>query len=58
MKVLLINGSPRREGNTFIALSEAARACSKIRQVSCAGIIGETLARIARGESVSDLFAE
>lgn len=26
MKVLLINGSPRREGNTFIALSEAARA--------------------------------
>lgn len=41
-----------------IPLSEAARACSKIRQVSCAGIIGETLARIARGESVSDLFAE
>ena len=25
MKVLLINGSPRREGNTFIALSEVAR---------------------------------
>lgn len=25
MKVLLINGSPRREGNTHIALSEAAR---------------------------------
>ena len=25
MKVLLINGSPRREGNTFIALSEEAR---------------------------------
>ena len=41
-----------------IPLSEAARACNKIRQVSCAGIIGETLARIARGESVSDLFAE
>jgi len=26
MKVLLINGSPRKEGNTFIALSEAAKA--------------------------------
>ena len=25
MKVLLINGSPRREGNTFIPLSEEAR---------------------------------
>lgn len=26
MKVLLINGSPRRDGNTFIALSEVANA--------------------------------
>lgn len=26
MKVLLINGSRHREGNTFIALSEVARA--------------------------------
>lgn len=26
MKVLLINGSPKKEGNTFIALSEAAKA--------------------------------
>lgn len=26
MKVLLINGSPRREGNTFVALSEVAAA--------------------------------
>ena len=25
MRVLLINGSPRREGNTFIALSEIAK---------------------------------
>lgn len=25
MKILLINGSPRKEGNTFIALSEVAR---------------------------------
>ena len=25
MKVLLINGSPRKKGNTFLALSEAAK---------------------------------
>ena len=25
MRVLLINGSPRREGNTFLALSEIAK---------------------------------
>ena len=25
MKVLLINGSPRKNGNTFIALSEVAK---------------------------------
>ena len=25
MKVLLINGSPRKNGNTFLALSEAAK---------------------------------
>lgn len=29
MKVLLIDGSPHREGNTFIALSEAARELEK-----------------------------
>ncbi len=29
MKVLLINGSPRRDGNTFLALSEAARQLEK-----------------------------
>lgn len=29
MKVLLINGSPRKEGNTFVALSEAARQLEK-----------------------------
>jgi multimeric flavodoxin WrbA len=25
MKVLLINGSPRQQGNTFVALSEVAK---------------------------------
>ena len=29
MKVLLINGSPRREGNTFLALSEVAKTLEK-----------------------------
>lgn len=41
-----------------IPLSAAAEACPKIRQVSCAAIIGETLSRIAREASVSSLFAE
>ena len=41
-----------------IPLSPAAQAFPKIRQVSCAAIIGETLSRIAREASVSSLFAE
>ncbi len=41
-----------------IPLSTAAEACPKIRQVSCANIIGETLRRIAREDSVSSLFTE
>lgn len=31
MKVLLINGSPRKQGNTFLALSEVASALEKQR---------------------------
>lgn len=41
-----------------IPLSEAAQACPKIRQITTASIIGETLSRIAREDSVSSLFAE
>ena len=41
-----------------IPLSPAAEACPKIRQVSCAAIIGEALSRIAREDSVSSLFTE
>ena len=41
-----------------IPLSEAARACAKIRQLSVAPLIGETIHRIARGESVMSLFSE
>lgn len=46
MKVLLINGSPHREGNTFIALSEVAKALeangveAEIVSMSCCRVTG------------------
>ena len=41
-----------------IPLRPAAEACPKIRQLSCAALIGETISRIANESSVSSLFAE
>ncbi|HEX2520330.1 MAG TPA: ribose-phosphate pyrophosphokinase, partial [Castellaniella sp.] len=41
-----------------IPLSEAARQCGKIRQLSCAALLGETILRISTAESVSSLFAD
>ena len=41
-----------------IPLSDAAAQCSKIRQVSVAPLIAQTIGRIARGESVMSLFQE
>jgi ribose-phosphate pyrophosphokinase len=41
-----------------IPLSDAARQCAKIRQVSCAGLLAETIRRISRGDSVMSLFLE
>jgi ribose-phosphate pyrophosphokinase len=41
-----------------IALSEAARACGKIRQLSVAELLAETMRRIAFGESVSSLYID
>jgi ribose-phosphate pyrophosphokinase len=41
-----------------IPLNEAARACAKIRQLSCASLLGETILRISTAESVSSLFAD
>ena len=41
-----------------IPLRPEAEACPKIRQLSCAALIGETISRIANESSVSSLFAE
>ncbi len=41
-----------------IPLSDAARACTKIRQLSVAFLFAETIRRISDGESVTSLFAE
>ena len=41
-----------------IPLSAAAAACPKIRQLSVAPLIAQTIQRIARGESVMRLFQE
>ena len=41
-----------------IPLSAAAKACAKIRQVSVAPLMAETIQRMAKGESVMSLFSE
>lgn len=41
-----------------IPLRPEAEACPKIRQLSCAALIGETISRIANESSISSLFAE
>jgi len=41
-----------------IPLDAQAAACPKIRQLSCAALLGETISRISRGDSVSSLFIE
>ena len=41
-----------------IPLSEAGRACKKIRQLTVAPLIAETIQRIASGESVMSLFSD
>ncbi|NMM25981.1 MAG: ribose-phosphate pyrophosphokinase [Glaciimonas sp.] len=41
-----------------IPLSDAAKACSKIRQLSCAALLAETFRRITKGDSVMSLFVE
>ena len=41
-----------------IPMSDAAKACGKIRQLSVAFLFAETIRRISDGESVTSLFAE
>jgi ribose-phosphate pyrophosphokinase len=41
-----------------IPLSAEAQACAKIRQLSCAQLLAETMTRISNEESVSSLFTE
>ncbi|MEZ5544962.1 MAG: ribose-phosphate diphosphokinase [Lysobacteraceae bacterium] len=41
-----------------IPLSPEARACSRIRQLSVAEILAETIRRVAYGESVSSLYVD
>ncbi len=41
-----------------IPLSEEAAACTKIRQVSVAGMLAETIRRIHNEESVSSLYMD
>ncbi len=41
-----------------IPLSDSAKACAKIRQLSVAFLFAETIRRISDGESVTSLFAE
>jgi ribose-phosphate pyrophosphokinase len=41
-----------------IPLSEEALACKRIRALSCAQLLAETMTRISNEESVSSLFTE
>jgi ribose-phosphate pyrophosphokinase len=41
-----------------IPLSEAARGCKKIRQLSVAELLAETLRRINESDSVSSLYLD
>ncbi len=41
-----------------IPLSENARKCGRIRQLSCDAVLAETLHRVSSGESVMSLFEE
>jgi ribose-phosphate pyrophosphokinase len=45
-------------GTNTIPLSQTASACGKIRQLSGAPLIAETIQRIAKGDSVMSLFSD
>jgi ribose-phosphate pyrophosphokinase len=41
-----------------IPLSEAGKSCPRIRQLSVAGLLAETIRRISDEESVSSLYVD
>jgi ribose-phosphate pyrophosphokinase len=41
-----------------IPLDAETAACERIRVISCAGLMAETIIRIAKSDSVSSLFLE
>ena len=41
-----------------IPLSEVAAGCQKIRQLSVAGLLGESISRISSGQSLSSMFVD
>jgi ribose-phosphate pyrophosphokinase len=41
-----------------IPLSDAAKNCAKIRQLTCAPLLAETFKRIIKGDSVISLFVD
>jgi ribose-phosphate pyrophosphokinase len=41
-----------------IPLSDAAQKCGKIRQLSVAQMLAETIRRMAQGESVSSMYVD
>jgi len=55
-----INGSQLDElvVTDSIPLSDEARSCDRIRQLSIAGILGETMRRVCNSESVSSLYVD
>ncbi len=55
-----VNGSQLDElvVTDTIPLSAAAKGCGRIRQLSVAELLAETIRRIAFGESVSSLYVD
>ncbi|GAO20393.1 ribose-phosphate pyrophosphokinase protein [Alicycliphilus sp. B1] len=52
------HGARRGRGDQYHPLSDAAKGCAKIRQLSVAPLIAETIQRISKGESVSSMFSD